>query len=146
MSLFISRQGLLSQRDPGMADTTGHTKYFLYERCSSSNNTECSGDPPPSQLVITSSGESQLHYPPIRDIKLAEFRMDEFQHAEWAGDGLLLVHQNDVYYLADPASPSSVERITKTGSSFVFHGLAQGIYYGSTDITLIPLDQAKCFR
>ena len=82
----------------------------------------------------------------ITDFKLAESRMEEFQHAEWAGDGLVLVHQNDVYYLPDPAYPSSVERITKTGSGFVFHGLAQGIYYGNTDISLIPADQAKCFR
>ena len=72
--------------------------------------------------------------------------MDEFQHAEWAGDGLVLVHQNNLYYLPDPADSSSVRQITDTGSSFVFHGLAQGIYYGNTDITLIPSDQAKCFR
>ena len=89
-----------------------------------------------------------LHYPDptITNIKLADSRMEEFQHAEWAGEGLLVVHENNLYYLPDPASPSSVEQITNTGSSFVFHGLAQGIYYGNTDITLIPSDQAKCFR
>ena len=84
--------------------------------------------------------------PLMTNIELAESKMTEFQHAEWAGEGLVVVHENNVFYLADPASPSSVEQITNTGSSFVFHGLAQGIYYGSSDITLIPSDEAKCFR
>ena len=55
MFVFISRQGLFGQRDPGMGDNVVHTKYFLYERCSSSS-TECRRDPPPSQLIVTSSG------------------------------------------------------------------------------------------
>ena len=82
----------------------------------------------------------------MTDIELSDSRMTEFQHAEWAGEGLVVVAENNVFYLPDPASPRAVEQITNTGSSFVFHGLAQGIYYGSSDITLIPSDQAKCFR
>ena len=55
MFVFISRQGLLSPREARGSDNTVHTKYFLYERCT--NTTQCSRDPPPSQLILISSGE-----------------------------------------------------------------------------------------
>ena len=66
----------------------------------------------------------------ISHISHLDRRIEEFQHAEWAGDGIVLVHDNNVYFLADPRKPSSVERITNTDSRFVFNGLAQGIYNG----------------
>ena len=50
---------------------------------------------------------------------------------EWAGDGLLLVQENNVLFLPDLQRPDMVERITKTDNNFVFHGLAQGMYNGT---------------
>ena len=50
MFVFISRQGLLSPGEKSDADVL-QTKYFLYER-----STNTSRDPPPSELVLTSSG------------------------------------------------------------------------------------------
>ena len=49
---------------------------------------------------------------------------------EWAGDGLLLIQENNVLFLPDLQRPDMVERITKTDNNFVFHGLAQGMYNG----------------
>ena len=65
------------------------------------------------------------------DLSHSEERIEEFQHVEWAGDGLLLVQENNVLFLADLQRPDMVERITKTDNNFVFHGLAQGMYNGT---------------
>ena len=54
--------------------------------------------------------------------------VDEFQHVDWAGDGLVAVVENDIYLVENISSREDVIPLTKTGSEYLFNGVTHGVY------------------
>ena len=55
------------------------------------------------------------------------------QLASWSPDGrsLVLVHDNDLFYVKDVRRPTRVQRLTSTGrSEVVYNGVADWLYEG----------------